>query len=81
SILAYTAFNYMIKALPASKAGTYAYINPVVAVILGAIILNETVTAQNIISAGVILAGVVLVQISKVKAIDAKSLAKVGVKP
>ncbi|MFU8794289.1 MAG: EamA family transporter [Dethiobacteria bacterium] len=81
SILAYSAFNYMIKALPASKAGTYAYINPVVAVILGAIILNETVTAQNIISAGVILAGVVLVQISKVKAIDAKSLAKVGVKP
>jgi drug/metabolite transporter (DMT)-like permease len=59
SILAYSAFNYMIKALPASKAGTYAYINPVVAVILGALILKEAVTPQVIISALVILAGVV----------------------
>jgi drug/metabolite transporter (DMT)-like permease len=67
SILAYSAFNYMIKALPAAKAGTYAYINPVVAVILGALILKETVTPQIVISALVILAGVVLVQISKVK--------------
>ncbi len=67
SILAYTAFNYMIKALPAAKAGTYAYINPVVAVILGAIILKESVTAQNIVSAGVILIGVVMVQLAKVK--------------
>ncbi len=70
SILAYTAFNYMIKALPAAKAGTYAYINPLVAVILGALILKEVVTVQNIISAGVILAGVVLVQLSKVKPVE-----------
>ena len=66
SILAYSAFNYMLKALPAAKAGTYAYINPVVAVILGALILNESVTTQNIIAAVIILSGVVLVQISKV---------------
>ncbi|MDW7740334.1 MAG: EamA family transporter [Bacillota bacterium] len=67
SIIAYTAFNYMIKALPASKAGTYAYINPVVAVILGALILQEEITLRSIIAAAVILGGVILVQISKVK--------------
>lgn len=67
SILAYTAFNYMLKALPASKAGTYAYVNPVVAVILGYLILNEIVTTQTIIAALIILGGVVLVQVSKVK--------------
>jgi drug/metabolite transporter (DMT)-like permease len=66
SILAYTAFNYMLKALPAAKAGTYAYINPVVAVILGAAILNEAVTARNLIAAAIILGGVILVQVSKV---------------
>jgi drug/metabolite transporter (DMT)-like permease len=66
SILAYSAFNYMLKALPAAKAGTYAYINPVVAVILGSLILNEIITPQNIIAAAIILGGVVLVQISKV---------------
>lgn len=69
SILAYTAFNYMLKALPASKAGTYAYINPVVAVILGALILQESVTVQKVISAAIILGGVVLVQVSKVHAV------------
>lgn len=66
SILAYTAFNYMLKALPAAKAGTYAYVNPVVAVILGYIILNEIVTTQTVVAALIILGGVVLVQISKV---------------
>lgn len=67
SILAYTAFNYMIKSIPAAKAGTYAYINPVVAMILGALILNEVILPQNILAAAVILGGVILVQVSKVK--------------
>ncbi len=71
SILAYSAFNYMLKALPAAKAGTYAYINPVVAVILGALILNEAITLQNIIAAVIILGGVILVQTSKVKPVKA----------
>jgi drug/metabolite transporter (DMT)-like permease len=70
SILAYSAFNYMLKEIPAAKAGTYAYINPIVAVILGAIILKEVVTVQNLIAALIILAGVVLVQMSKVKPVN-----------
>lgn len=69
SILAYTAFNYMLQVYPAAKAGTYAYVNPIVALILGAIILNETITAQNMLAAVVILGGVILVQISKVTAV------------
>jgi drug/metabolite transporter (DMT)-like permease len=80
SILAYSAFNYMLKEIPAAKAGTYAYINPIVAVILGALILNEVVTAQNIIAAVIILAGVVLVQISKVKPVNKKALKDTAVK-
>ena len=80
SILAYTAFNYMLKALPAAKAGTYAYINPVVAVILGYLILNEVVTTQTIIAALIILGGVVLVQVSKVKIIEQQVKKEVGVK-
>lgn len=74
SILAYSAFNYMLKEIPASKAGTYAYINPIVAVALGAVILKEVVTMQNIIAAIIILAGVVLVQMSKVKPVNKKPL-------
>lgn len=77
SILAYSAFNYMLKALPAAKAGTYAYINPVVAVILGALILNEIITPQNIIAAAIILGGVVLVQISKVAPVKRGNLEEI----
>lgn len=66
SILAYSAFMYMIKVFPAAKAGTYAYINPVVAVILGALILREEVTVHIILGAAIILGGVVLIQVSRV---------------
>lgn len=80
SILAYTAFNYMLKALPAAKAGTYAYVNPVVAVILGYLILNEVVTRQTIVAALIILGGVVLVQVSKVKIVGQQVKKNVEVK-
>ncbi len=80
SILAYTAFNYMLKALPAAKAGTYAYVNPVVAVILGYLILNEVVTTQTIVAALIILGGVVLVQVSKVKIVGQQVKKEVEVK-
>ncbi|RJX21623.1 MAG: EamA family transporter [Desulforudis sp.] len=66
SLLAYSAFMYMLKVLPAAKAGTYAYVNPVVAVCLGAVILKEPITVETVLAAAIILVGVVLVQTSKV---------------
>ncbi|MBU4532243.1 MAG: EamA family transporter [Eubacteriales bacterium] len=66
SLLAYSAFMYMLKVLPPAKAGTYAYVNPVVAVALGALILKEPVTLETVLAAAVILVGVVLVQTSKI---------------
>ncbi len=80
SILAYSAFYYMLKVIPAAKAGTYAYINPVVAVVLGAMILQEVVTARTVIAASVILAGVVLVQLAKVKPVSRKILPHTALK-
>lgn len=62
SILAYSAFIYIIQQWPLSKASTYAYINPVIAVLLGWLVLSEPVTPSIIVSMVVILAGVVLVQ-------------------
>ncbi|HOL16963.1 MAG TPA: EamA family transporter, partial [Bacillota bacterium] len=57
SILAYSSFYYMIKVTPPAKAGTYAYINPLVAMILGVLILKENLTMQSIVAALVILGG------------------------
>ncbi|MDR3583908.1 MAG: EamA family transporter [Desulfosporosinus sp.] len=65
SILGYSSYIYILQKWPASKAGTYAYINPVVGVFLGAVILSEPVSPYVFISAIIILGGVLLVQLSK----------------
>jgi drug/metabolite transporter (DMT)-like permease len=67
SIIAYSCYIYVLKQWSAAKAGTYAYINPIVAVLLGGIVLGEQITYKVIISLAIILAGVLLVQRSKAK--------------
>jgi len=67
SFIGYSSYIYILQKWPPSKAGTYAYINPIVAVILGALILNEAINLRIIISTFIILIGVVLVQTSKNK--------------
>lgn len=67
SILGYSSYIYVLQRWPASKAGTYAYVNPVVGVILGALILGEPISSNVIISSVIILGGVLLVQMSKTR--------------
>lgn len=73
-IVAYSSYIYIMKKMPAAKAGTYAYVNPVIAVILGFLILNEIINLQIIISMGIILFGVYLVQSSGLKNPTTKTL-------
>jgi drug/metabolite transporter (DMT)-like permease len=44
SLVGFTAFAYCLNELPATTVGTYAYVNPVVAVVLGALLLREPLT-------------------------------------
>ena len=62
SVLAYTAYVYALKNLRVTTLTLYAYINPIVAVILGWLILNEQLTALSIVAMLIILAGVAIVQ-------------------
>lgn len=62
SCIAYTAHVYLAKAWNPVRAGTYAYLNPVIAVLLGSAILGETFDARMGLGMVVILAGVALVQ-------------------
>ncbi|AUP77410.1 EamA family transporter [Flavivirga eckloniae] len=57
-VIAFTAFNYLLKVVSTEKTSTSAYVNPVVAIILGWYILDETVTTQTIIAACILLTGV-----------------------
>ncbi|MGW1341727.1 EamA family transporter [Kribbella sp. NPDC002412] len=61
SLLAYTAYSYLLANAPISLIGTYAYVNPAVAVLLGWLILDEHVTWQILFGGGVIIIGVALV--------------------
>ncbi|MFG3437902.1 EamA family transporter [Nonomuraea sp. NPDC047897] len=61
SLIGFTAFSWLLGHAPISLVSTYAYVNPVVAVILGALVLNEQVTGQILVGGLVILAGVALV--------------------
>jgi drug/metabolite transporter (DMT)-like permease len=64
SLLAFVAFIYSMKKLPAAISSLYAYINPLVAMITAAIVLNEKLTMYILWGAIVTLAGVFLVNYS-----------------
>lgn len=61
SIVALTCYVWLLTQEPAQKVATYALVNPVIAVILGAIVLGETITAATVAGALLVIAGVALV--------------------
>ncbi|MFN2385053.1 MAG: EamA family transporter [Thermoanaerobaculia bacterium] len=63
SVVAYTAYNYAQTKLSAGQVSSYAYVNPGIAVLTGALLLREPVTLRMIASMAIILAGVALIQI------------------
>ena len=65
SLLAFTAFAYCLHELPASTVGTYAYVNPVVAVALGAALLGEPLPWSLLAGAVLILAAVLLTTLKR----------------
>jgi drug/metabolite transporter (DMT)-like permease len=58
SVIAYTAFVMSLKTLPTNVVLTHAYVNPVIAVLLGWLILREQITLLTIAGAGLVLLGV-----------------------
>ena len=59
SIVAFTAYTWLLANVPVSTVGTYAYVNPIVAVALGALILGEQITPRTLIAAAIIIGAVV----------------------
>ncbi|WP_040559341.1 EamA family transporter [Kordia algicida OT-1] len=58
SLVAFTAFNYLLKEVSTEKVATASYVNPVVALFLGWYVLNEQLTTQSLIAAFILLIGV-----------------------
>jgi len=61
SLIAFTAYSWLLKNAQPAMVATYAYVNPIVAVFLGWLIAGESFTAQMLIGAGVIVGSVVLI--------------------
>ncbi len=61
SCIAFVCFIYSMKHLPAAIASLYAYINPIVAILIGALVLEEALTADLLFGAIITLTGVYLV--------------------
>jgi len=76
SLVAFTAYIWLLRATTAAKVSTYAYVNPVVAVFLGWSLAGEAVTIGTIVAAGIIISAVVVITTYRSRKIELKSPAK-----
>ncbi|MFP5297940.1 MAG: EamA family transporter [Actinomycetota bacterium] len=58
SLIAFTAYVWLLQHAPISKVATYAYVNPVVAIFLGWLILDEAITTTIVVGATIVVASV-----------------------
>jgi drug/metabolite transporter (DMT)-like permease len=61
AVVGYTAYIWLLRHCEPAKVATYAYVNPIVAVLLGTLFAGETVTMRTLIAAALIIGSVALV--------------------
>ena len=61
SLVAYSAFTWLLRVAPAGRVSTYAYVNPVVAVLLGWLLASEPFGPRELAASAVTIAGVALI--------------------
>jgi drug/metabolite transporter (DMT)-like permease len=71
SLVAFTSYSWLLRVTPPSLAATYAYVNPIVAVLLGWAFAGEAISLRTMIAAAVIVAAVVLITTQQARAADA----------
>lgn len=65
SIIGFSAYVWLLKVQPTTKVSTHAYVNPVVAVLLGIFFANESITSVQILGLVIILGSVLLINLDK----------------
>ena len=61
AIVGYTAYFWLLRHCDPAKVATYAYVNPIVAVLLGALFAHETITLRTVLAAALIIGSVALI--------------------
>ncbi len=75
-IIAFTAFNFLLKVVSPEKVATSTYVNPIVALFLGWFFLDEKVTLMSVVAAVILLTGVYFINSSKNDKAPKRSLRK-----
>lgn len=70
SLVGFTAYVWLLRAAPISLVATYAYVNPIVAVVLGWALLGEAVTLQMVVAGAAIVVSVALILRASGRAIE-----------
>jgi drug/metabolite transporter (DMT)-like permease len=65
SLMGFASYAWLLRVAPVSLVATYAYVNPVVAILLGSVLVQEVLNARILIAAFVIIGTVVLISYSK----------------
>ncbi len=73
SLVGFTSYAWLVKHTTASRASTYAYVNPVVAVLLGWALLSEPVTPRTLLAAAIIVSSVVIITLGQSATVVAPS--------
>jgi len=63
SWIGFSAYVWLLKVTTPARVSTYAYVNPVIAVLLGAFILGERLDARMIWGAAIVVLGVVTISV------------------
>ena len=65
AIIGFTAYIWLLTVTSAARVSTYAYVNPLVALVLGWALANEPITARTLLAAAVILGAVAIITLAK----------------
>lgn len=72
SLVGFTAYIWLLRVTTSARVATYAYVNPVIAILLGWALAGESLTMQSFLAALIILAAVVLIVTNPSKKMDGK---------
>jgi drug/metabolite transporter (DMT)-like permease len=72
SLIGFTCYTWLLRVAPISLASTYAYVNPLIAVILGNLLADEPLTPRILIATPIILGSVAFVRMKQSKAMSRK---------
>ena len=81
SLIAFTVYGWMLRVAPLPFVSTYAYVNPIIAVILGAIILSEPLDLRTVVAGAVIVAAVSLIVTARGRMAPARGAAELEALP